>query len=201
MLRIEDITVRYQKKEILRHVTCSFPEGCTTAIVGESGIGKTTLLNLLAGLLRPQEGKVLSDYRRPAYIFQEPRLFPWMTALENVTAVCHDTKRASAILEQLLPHAARLYPHELSGGMKQRVSVARALAYEPDLLLMDEPFKGLDEQTRQAVFDCVFTAMRGKTVLMVTHDRADREACPQILSMQGSPVTTLCLEKNGNVKI
>lgn len=201
MLRIEHLTVRYQKKEVLQNVSFSFAEHSTTAIIGESGIGKTTLLNVLAGLLKPHNGKVISDYRRPAYIFQEPRLFPWMTALENVSAVCQNAERAAEILEELLPNAAHLYPHELSGGMKQRVSVARALAYDPDLLLMDEPFKGLDEQTRQTVSRFVFDAMRKKTVLMITHDSKDMATCDQIVSMSGSPVTALKLEKNGNPKI
>lgn len=195
MLTLEHLTLGYGKKEILKDVSVSFPEGCVTAITGASGIGKTTLLQAVAGLLRPLSGKILSDYRRISYVFQEPRLFLWMTALENVCAVCSDRDRARELLERLVPDSAGLYPHELSGGMKQRVSIARALAYETELLLMDEPFKGLDPQTKRSVADLVFESTRGKTVLLITHDREDLRFCDASLAMIGSPVTALHLEK------
>ena len=91
------------------------------------------------------------------------------------------------------------YPDELSGGMKQRVSMARALAYDSDLLLMDEPFKGLDPDTRREVCRLVFEQAKGKTVLMVTHDREDLVYCDHLLRLEGSPACSLILEKSGSV--
>ena len=199
MLKFENLTVRYGKQTVIDRLNFDFPEGCVIAITGASGIGKTTLLNVIAGFLKPNGGSLLSDHHAPAYIFQEPRLFPWMTALENVTTVCDDPRRAAELLDRLLPDAdaKNKYPHELSGGMKQRVSVARALAYHSDLLLMDEPFKGLDPETREQVSRLVFEESKGKTVLMVTHDREDLSYCDFLLRIEGAPVSQFILEKSG----
>jgi NitT/TauT family transport system ATP-binding protein len=201
MLKFENLTVRYGKQTVIDQLNFDFPEGKIVAITGASGIGKTTLLNVIAGFLKPHGGSLHSDHRAPAYVFQEPRLFPWMTALENVTTVCKDAQRAEELLLRLLPDpdAKCKYPDELSGGMKQRVSIARALAYDSDLLLMDEPFKGLDPDTRREVSRFVFDQTRGKTVLMVTHDGEDLSYCQSILRLEGIPVSQLILEKSGSV--
>ena len=95
---------------------------------------------------------------------------------------------------------AKKYPHELSGGMKQRISVARALAYAPDLLLLDEPFRGLDAETKTVVQRLIFNEMQGKTMLLVTHDDDDLSFCEEIVRMQGSPVSEILLEKSGSRK-
>lgn len=197
MLKLENLTVEYQKNKILENVSVSFVDGTITAITGRSGIGKTTLLRVLCGLKKPSDGKVLSSYNRPAYIFQEPRLFPWMTALENVLAVCNDEEKARHYLSRLLPDEGALlkYPHELSGGMKQRVSIARAIAYEPDLLLMDEPFRGLDPETKEETVRLVLDSIRRKTVLTVTHDEEDLVWCDFVLRMENTPASHLILEK------
>ncbi len=198
MLKLEDLCIAYDQKAILDHVNFTFSDHKTTALVGASGIGKTTLLRAIAGLVKPTEGQIISSYQRVAYMFQEPRLFPWMTALENVSIVCRDEEKVRDLFNrlQLTEDSLAKYPHELSGGMRQRVSIARAMAYMPDLLLMDEPFKGLDPETRSAIADFFFNEMKGTTVLMVTHDRTEDSFCHQILRMEGSPVTGLILEKS-----
>ena len=199
MLKLEDLTLRYGKNTVLSHLNHTFEDGRVNAILGASGIGKTTLLHLLANLSRPSEGVIVSTHQKPAYVFQEPRLFPWMTALENVTAVCPNRARALSLLASLFPDTdvQNLYPHELSGGMKQRISLARALAYDADLVLMDEPFRGLDQETKRAVCDLVFKELKGKTVILVTHDEEDLAYCDTVLRMVGTPVTRLKTEKSG----
>ena len=185
MLSLDQISLAYGDKIIFNRFSHTFEDGAVTGIVGASGIGKTTLLNLMAGLLSPTEGKIHSSYLKPAYIFQEPRLFPWMTALENLTVVCHDENKAVSYLEQLIPDddAKHKYPHELSGGMKQRISIARALSYDADILFLDEPFKGLDTKTKTMTADILFRETQGKTVIMVTHDPKDLTYCKHILSL------------------
>ncbi|MDD0859244.1 ABC transporter ATP-binding protein [Arthrobacter alpinus] len=156
-------------------------------IVGPSGSGKTTLLDLLAGLTRPVSGQVLVDGKEVtgpgqdrAVVFQQYALFPWRTAATNVSIGLEGTglnrrQRAAKANEYLelvgLTGFAERYPHELSGGMKQRVAIARSLAYEPDILLMDEPFAALDAQTREQLQDELLRIWRetGKTIIFITH--------------------------------
>ncbi len=196
MLKLNDLCVSFGEKQVLKHLHHTFSDGQVTAVVGASGIGKTTLLRVIAGLQKPNDGQVESSYERIAYLFQEPRLFPWMTALENVSAVCDDPKKAEDYLAKLLPDRADhgKFPSELSGGMKQRVALARALAYEPDLLLMDEPFKGLDAETKALVTEFLFHQIQGITAIMVTHDASDLCFCQQVLRLESEH---LFLEENG----
>lgn len=156
-------------------------------IVGPSGSGKTTLLDLLAGLTLPAAGQVLVDGKEVtgpgqdrAVVFQQYALFPWRTAATNVSIGLEGTRlnrrqraaKANEYLELVgLSGFAERYPHELSGGMKQRVAIARSLAYEPDILLMDEPFAALDAQTREQLQDELLRIWRetGKTIIFITH--------------------------------
>ncbi|MBE6596443.1 MAG: ABC transporter ATP-binding protein [Ruminococcaceae bacterium] len=183
MLRLENATVKYQKKTVISSLTHVFTEGKVTAIVGESGIGKTTLVNLLAGLIRPDFGKVVCDKERIAYVFQEPRLFEWMTAIENLRVVSDNEKAENALSLMGLSESADKYPSELSGGMKQRVSIARALAYDADIIFLDEPFKGLDPEMRREISDKLFSLSKGKTVIMITHDEQDLRYADEVLRL------------------
>jgi NitT/TauT family transport system ATP-binding protein len=161
-------------------------------LVGPSGSGKTTLLDLLAGLTKPDTGKVLVDGREVigpgrdrAVVFQQYALFPWRTAAANVSFGLEGAgsdgrrfsrkERAQKAREYLelvgLGGFEDRYPHELSGGMKQRVAIARSLAYEPDVLLMDEPFAALDAQTREQLQSELLRiwSTTGKTIIFITH--------------------------------
>jgi ABC-type nitrate/sulfonate/bicarbonate transport system ATPase subunit len=171
----------------LRGINLTIAPNEFVSVVGRSGCGKTTLLNVIAGLLRPTEGEVLIDGRRVdgpgpdrGMVFQHAALFPWLTAIENVEfgprnmGVPRDRRRALALeLIELvrLRGFERKYPRELSGGMKQRVAIARALATDPDILLMDEPFGALDELTRAEMQEELLRIWeaRRKTVVFVTH--------------------------------
>ena len=199
MLALKDITVKFDKQTVLEKVSFCFADGKIHAITGASGIGKTTLINTVAGLITPSKGKIISDHKKVGYIFQEPRLFPWLSAIENVECVCADKQRAKDILEALLPDSAHKYPDELSGGMKQRVSIARALAYDPDLILLDEPFKGLDEDTKQSVIKTVSSFLVGKTAILITHDKDELDMCDHVYKLEGTPVTAIIEVKSGSV--
>ncbi len=196
MLAIEDLSFRYGKETVLEGLSFVFPEESITGLTGASGVGKTTLLHLLCGLKKPSGGRV-NNTLKTAVIFQEPRLFPWLTAYENVLAVCHDKEKAERALSLLFPGetVGGKYPDELSGGMKQRVSIARALAYEPELLILDEPFKGLDAETKRRTIHTVFHSRPGTTFLLVSHEAEDLALCDSVLRLSGKPADRLELEK------
>lgn len=198
MLKLDNISLKYEKNTVIDSLTYEFEEGKVTAVLGESGVGKTSLLNLIAGLVRESSGRITSGAKKTAFVFQEPRLFPWMSALENVSTVS-DEESAAHLLELMgLSDAQDKYPAELSGGMKQRVSIARALAYSADLVLMDEPFKGLDAERRAQVSEIVFSRLSGKTVIMVTHDEADLKYADIVLRLTPAPHSQLILEKTNS---
>lgn len=201
MLKIEKLTVTYKKEPVINELSYTFSDGKHYALTGPSGIGKTSLINVLSGLKKQTSGKVISTYKAPTYIFQEPRLFPWLTALENINIVCNDMERSRYLLKHFIDDkdVEGKYPHELSGGMKQRVAIARALSYESDIVFMDEPFEGLDEEMRQEVRSFVFEQLKGKTVIMITHNMDDASLCDIVLKMDGIPVSQLVTEESGNI--
>ncbi|WP_404198142.1 ABC transporter ATP-binding protein [Streptomyces tauricus] len=179
-----------RRVEAVRDLTFTVDAGELVCLVGPSGCGKTTLLKCVGGLLTPTAGEVLVGGRRVtgpppdmAVVFQEygRSLFPWMRVRENVELPLKQKKSSSARRRELVADAlasvgltdtAGAYPWQLSGGMQQRVAIARALAYEPDVLLMDEPFAAVDAQTRADLEDLVrgLWRQRGITILFVTHD-------------------------------
>jgi NitT/TauT family transport system ATP-binding protein len=172
----------------LENINLEVEEGEFLCLVGPSGCGKSTLLNLMAGLDQPTRGEIRMNGRRiegpgtdRTLIFQELGLFPWLTVQENVEfglrmqGVTKPERRARSQQYLRLVHLARFetsYVHQLSGGMKQRVALARSLATEPDVLLMDEPFAALDAQTRDLLHEELarIWAETGKTIVFVTHN-------------------------------
>ncbi|MBE6694612.1 MAG: ATP-binding cassette domain-containing protein [Ruminococcaceae bacterium] len=187
-LKFQNVTLKYGKKVVLDNFSLTLPVGRFSAIMGASGIGKTSLLRLAAGLVPDKNFKGVVDTGGAiiAYQFQEPRLFPWLTVAENIAVVLESKNKplTSAELRQKsldllelfgLADVADQYPDSLSGGMAQRVSLARTLAYDAELVLLDEPFRGLDGQTRADVMQKVRKALDGKTVILVTHDREEAE--------------------------
>jgi len=193
-LALEGLTVEFPVKGgsfcALDHIDLSIEKGQFVALIGHSGCGKSTLLNAVAGLTRASKGVIFLDNEvidRPgpdrAVVFQDHSLLPWLTVAENVAlavrktaagktrAQCRDWVMHNLELVQMT-HAATKRPNEISGGMKQRVGIARAIAMNPRVLLMDEPFGALDALTRAALQDVVMglQAQLNNTVLMITHD-------------------------------
>ena len=178
MVELQDVAVRFDGRPVFEHVSVRIPSGAHAAVMGPSGVGKTTLLRVIAGLLRPDSGKVRVHTPRRAMLFQSPRLLPWLNALENVNAVLSDGSRtlpeAMTWLQRVgLGAAAGKYPAELSGGMQQRVSIARALAFRPDLLVLDEPFRGLDDELRGRMVSLLNTSLQSASLLLVTHSEEE----------------------------
>ncbi|AEQ52548.1 ABC transporter ATP-binding protein [Pelagibacterium halotolerans] len=191
MLRVENLSKRFGDVSAIADITAEFPKGRFSCIVGPSGCGKTTLLKCLSGLLEPSGGAVMLDGKpvtappkTMALVFQDysRSLFPWMTVRENVSfplrgngAMDKGQKGAaveSALKAVGLADAMDRYPWQLSGGMQQRTSIARAIAYNPEILLMDEPFASVDAQTRADLEDLMLQIKRdyGMTIVFVTHD-------------------------------
>ena len=175
---IEHISKSYAETVVFRDFSARLPLGETSVITGVSGSGKTTLLRLILGLEMPDEGAITGVPARRAAVFQEDRLCPQLTALENVLLIAGRKREREArdTLARLgLGKSLAVPAAELSGGMRRRCALARALCAKFDLLALDEPFKGLDEANRRAAMDAVHALPGDKTVLLVTHDAAEAE--------------------------
>lgn len=181
MIQLLNIQKKYHEQTILNGLQMAFEDHAITAILGPSGCGKTTLLKIVAGLIPADAGEISGmEGRIPGFLFQEPRLLPWMNAMQNLDFVLpramgnQDRKRlCNEMLDAVgLAGYQNHYPSQLSGGMSQRLSIARAFIIQSDILFMDEPFQSLDIKRREQVFG-LFRELWQKhrpTVLMVTHD-------------------------------
>lgn len=175
---IDRLTKSYGEVVALPPFSAGIPAGEVTSLLGPSGCGKTTLLRLLIGLEVPSGGSFLGMPERVSVVFQEDRLLPEFSTVGNIQAVVGKQVSEQAILEMLgalgLAGWEKTPVRELSGGMRRRVAIARALLFPAEVILMDEPFKGLDEETKERVMTLVQERTQGKTLLLVTHD--EREA-------------------------
>ena len=175
----QDIEIRNLKKSfggktVLSGFSCRFPYGKVTCIMGPSGCGKTTLLHIIAGLLAPEEGTVTGVPEKISMVFQENRLCKDFTAFANVHMVSEDEAAILRGFEQLgMKDAVHEKVNDLSGGMKRRTAILRAVMSENDLILLDEPFKGLDEELKKEAAGLLLRT--GKTMIMITHDEKEAE--------------------------
>jgi len=182
MLQAVNLTKAFEGKTVVSGFSQRFEKGVHYVIMGPSGCGKTTLLNLLMGLLKPDSGEVKGQARLSA-VFQEDRLLEYMTAAGNVRLVCGAADEAirDMLLSLGLTEESLTQPvAEFSGGMKRRVALARALLADFDVLFLDEPYKGLDEDTRLKVRNVVRQHTQDKTVILVTHDPLDAQGLVKV---------------------
>ena len=201
-VHIEGLRKSYGTTPVLGPVDLHLEAGSITVIIGRSGCGKTTLLRCLGGLEQPDGGtiRVGNGALRPrdvGYVFQEPRLMPWLTVARNVgfgladrDARARDQSVTDALHRIGLPDAGGLLPKQLSGGMAQRVALARGLAPEPAVLLLDEPFSALDPFTREQMQDHLLHLHRhyGTTIVLITHDMDEALILgDRILVLRGRP--------------
>ena len=195
IIRVENVTQSFPTAKgpflALDNVSFDIAQGETVSLIGHSGCGKSTLLNLIAGLSRPTEGVLLCDNQEingpgpeRGVVFQNHSLLPWLTAFENVALAVHQVFKGQMSKSDMqawiehnlelvhMSHAMHKRPGEISGGMKQRVGIARALAMKPKVLLMDEPFGALDALTRAHLQDAVMEIQSrlNTTILLITHD-------------------------------
>ncbi|HIR78666.1 MAG TPA: ABC transporter ATP-binding protein [Candidatus Egerieenecus merdigallinarum] len=175
---LEGVSKSFGERRVLQNVNLTLPDRGAVCFFGPSGCGKTTLTRLICGLERPDAGHI----RRPEGLrfschFQEDRLLPWYTAEENLTLALGSREQAQMWLGQTgLADAGALYPGELSGGMRRRVSLARALGYPSDVLVLDEPLRELDAATCQRMLELIARSRGNRLLLLVTHDLSQAEA-------------------------
>lgn len=190
----EKVSKSFGEKSVLKELSFSIEKGQVVCIMGPSGCGKTTVVNLLLGLIKPDSG-IINTPEIVSVVFQEDRLFEEFSALSNVAAVVPKTEskdKCVAILEAMgLGNELKTPVAKLSGGMQRRVAIARALVTEADFFILDEPFKGLDENTKDDVIEFVREYLRGKTILLITHqtDEAEKLGADMVY-----------MEKDGRIK-
>ena len=178
MLELQNLEYEILRDKVVRDFSLKVGAGEAVTLFGASGCGKTTILRLISGLIDPRKGKIINKFNTTTYLFQENRLLEWKNALKNVLLVM-DEPDEKAVLELfarlgLTEKDALKYPDELSGGMRQRVAFVRAIVTKPDLLLMDEPFSGLDYDMKEILIDIVTRRVEeGMSVVLVTHDRME----------------------------
>ena len=171
-IKVDHISKAYGEQQVLQDLSCVFPEGKTTCIRGRSGCGKTTLIRV------PDKGKIegVSD-RKLSAVFQEDRLCENLSAASNIRLVCTETitdrELEEAYKAVALTEIWQKPVRELSGGMRRRVSILRALLAESDCVIMDEPLRGLDEKTRAKTIDYILKKTEGKTLIFVTHEEKE----------------------------
>ena len=216
-IEVQNVEMTFASKKgsfhALREIDLEIDKGEFVTLIGHSGCGKSTLLNLIAGLLKPSSGVLICDKREiaapgpeRAVVFQNHSLLPWLSCYENVHLAVERVFAATESKAQLkqrsedalalvgMTHALAKRPHEISGGMKQRVGIARALAMQPKVLLMDEPFGALDALTRARLQDELLkiVAATGSTVVMVTHDVDEAVLLSdRVVMMTNGPAATI----------
>lgn len=194
LLGLNKISLSFGENTIFSDLDFAVETGEFVAVIGPSGCGKTTLLNLFAGAVKPTSGEIFCGGNL-RMVYQQSSLFPWLTVEENIALGLDKTNRekVSAMLEIInLPNFAKHFPHQLSGGMKQRVEIGRALIGEAEILLLDEPFSSLDYLTKLNIRSELIRMLKEfpRTTVLVTHDIEEAvQLADRVVILSGSPAT------------
>lgn len=193
LVSFQKVSLRLGEKEVLRDFSMDLQNKGIYGVIGPSGCGKTTLLNLIQGFLQPDGGKIALFSDRISAVFQENRLLPWYTVYQNIALAARrpvGREEVEALLRRLcMPGELDSLPGSLSGGMARRVALARALLSESDILLLDEPFKGVDMACKRQCEKTLQALSGGRLTLLVTHDPGEAAAlCDTAILVGGSPL-------------
>ena len=174
-IQINNLCKKYGDKVVFENYTNTFEFNGILIIKGASGLGKTTLMRIIAGLEKADKGEIIKDFKTVSFMFQEDRLIPFVSVLKNLTAVCNEDKALKYLKLMGLESEKDNSPLSLSGGMRRRVSLARALCFQSDLVILDEPFKGLDEELKYTICEIIKEESKSKDFIIISHDSQDAE--------------------------
>ncbi len=172
-IQINNLTKKYGDKVVFENYTNTFEFNGILIIKGASGLGKTTLMRLIAGLEKANKGEIIKNVKSISFMFQEDRLIPFVSVLKNLTAVCSEDKALKYLKLMGLESEKDNSPLSLSGGMRRRVSLARALCFQSDLVVLDEPFKGLDEELKSTICEIIKEESKSRDFIIISHDSED----------------------------
>lgn len=200
-MKITEVILSFDGQTVMEKFSLALPKQGLVALMGPSGAGKTTLLRVMMGLETPQSGRVDTENAKVALLFQEDRLLPWLTARQNVEAVLGPNEKQQAAKALccmgLEKQAWDKLPEELSGGMRRRVALARLICSGGDVWLMDEAFKGLDRESRDALIPFFKQQAETRLIVLVTHEKEDAVRLgAQIIELEGPPLKIKYTEKN-----
>lgn len=188
-LSFPPLSKHYGEQAVLESFKLSLPKNKTVCLCGASGCGKTTLLRVISALEQTDDKSPVNSNIKISPVFQEDRLLPWLTAAQNITLVSPNVNPDKYLNDMGLFGVSNKYPDELSGGMRRRVSIARAFAFDGDLFLLDEPFKGLDYKTKSPILKLTAQNLKNKTAVFVTHDLREAAAlADEVWLMSGVPL-------------
>lgn len=174
-IQIHNLTKKYGDKIVFENYTNTFDFNGILLLKGVSGLGKTTLMRIIAGLEKANKGEIRTDAKSIAFMFQEDRLIPFVSVLKNLTAVCSEEKALNYLKLMGLESEKDNSPLSLSGGMRRRVALARALCFDSDLVILDEPFKGLDEELKSNICEIIKEESKNRDFIIISHDSQDAE--------------------------
>ncbi len=193
MIELKNISFSFGKNKIISDLNLRLEEGKTYCIMGKSGVGKTTLLKLIAGLLKAETGKIKGTEKlKKSFVFQENRLLPWLSVYENIHYITdNEEKITKALQDTALLSEKDKTADELSGGMARRLAIARATAFDGDVFFIDEPLYGLDIKTSQGILELIKKTVENKTAFIITHSPEEAfYLADEIIFLHNNPVTS-----------
>ena len=174
-IQINNLTKKYGDKVVFDDYSNTFDFDGILLIKGVSGLGKTTLMRIIAELEKADKGEIKASYKSISFMFQEDRLIPFISVLKNLTAVCSEEKALHYLQLMGLENERDNSPLSLSGGMRRRIALARALCFQSDLVILDEPFKGLDEELKSTICEIIKEESKNRDFIIISHDSQDAE--------------------------